>query len=71
MIHDSALGHERDTTSSHLPHGPLGFFLLAQLEVVITLVNYYSLLGPHVRPLRHFRRLLKFFGVVTGGYLDH
>jgi len=47
-IYDNASRHDRDT-SSHLPHGPLKVVLLTQFHIVLTLVHFYSLLGPHVR----------------------
>jgi hypothetical protein len=72
-ITDSASGHDRDAMmSSHLPHGPLRFFLLAQLDVVLTHVHYYSLLGPHVGAFDAFEEMvMQVVGVVTGGYVDH
>jgi hypothetical protein len=60
-ICDSALGHDMDTTSSHMPHGPLIFILLVQLDIVLTFMHYYFLLGPpHVRAIDAFEE------VVTG-----
>jgi hypothetical protein len=40
-IRDSALSHDRDAMSSHMPRGPIRFILHAHLDVISTLVNYY------------------------------
>jgi len=56
-IYDNASNHDRDM-SSHLPHGPLRVFLLTQLGIVITLVHFYSLLGPYVRDFYTFEETI-------------
>jgi hypothetical protein len=63
-ICDSASSHDRDAMSSHLPHGPLRFVLLAQLDIVLTLVHYYSLLDHTWEIFMHLRRQLQVVGVV-------
>jgi hypothetical protein len=57
-IHDSALGHDKDTMLSHLPHGPLKFALLAQLDVLLTFMHYYSLLGPPMGAIDAFHETI-------------
>jgi hypothetical protein len=56
-IYDSASRHDR-VISSHLPHGPLRVVLLTQLDIVLTLVHFYSLLGPHVRDFYTFEETI-------------
>jgi hypothetical protein len=51
--------------SPHMPHGPLKFILLYQLDISFTLMHYLSLLGPHMGVINALEELVTNCG---GGY---
>jgi hypothetical protein len=50
--------------SSNLLHGPLIFILHAHLDIVLTLMHYSSLLGPHMGDIDAFKEAV--IGCLSG-----
>jgi hypothetical protein len=47
-IYDSALGHDRDAMSSHMPLGPFICIILAQLDISLHAHVLFIPFVPHV-----------------------